>query len=58
MKPRDSLKYFVNNCGYSILNLKHTKTELSYDASFLHMDMPRPKQQIDTVIPSGITVWF
>ena len=39
---------------FSILNRKYAKTELSYDANFLHMYRLQQKQQIDTVILRGL----
>ena len=37
-----------------MLHLQYAKTELSYDADFLNMGRLQQKQQIDTVILSGL----
>ena len=39
---------------FSILNLQYPKTELTYDADFLHIARLQQKEQIDTVISSGL----
>ena len=39
--------------------MRYVKTELSYDAHFFHIARLQQKQQIDTVISSGLlTAWF
>ena len=42
---------------FAISNLQYTKTKLTNVADFLHMDRLQKKEQIDTVISSGLTAW-
>ena len=41
-----------------LLNLQYATTDLSYNTDFSHVYKIPQKQQIDSVIPSSLALWF